>query len=517
MKYYFTKSGEVNPNGHEKSYDIKGIGMKPMKFELADFWFAAALLFCGFLYWNFIWTTDMGAGVTAFSFILCGAVYLYFKAKGVTQSRKSMVWLALTAVSSVQFLLFDGYTVKCLNLLFTSACFIYWIAVSTGRCLDIKLSGYTLWDLLNQTFIVPFSNIACEFFGLKQGLSKSRYGRNVVYIAAGAIVFLPLMVFVTEQLSLADAAFEGVLDKILQSISLNSVLTYTFQFIMGIPVACYLFGLIYGNTAGRNTDSMSREEIRRISDTVSFAPKLTVYTVMIVFNLIYLLFFVSQTAYFLSAFQNILPDTFTYAEYARRGFFELCKVSGVNAFLIFLAHAFVTKKEKSEEVYKSPKMLRFQTAFMSVMTISLIITALRKMYMYIQFYGLTQLRVYTSWFMVMLLLAFIILFIRQIKVFNAARIMIIGGILGFMVLSYGNADGNIAKYNIENYENGRLEEMDYNALFTLSDGAVPYAYDLYKKTEDAEKKQILYNYIVYGNQEGQNITHEKSFRDFNIQ
>ncbi|WP_312648115.1 DUF4153 domain-containing protein [Aminipila sp.] len=516
MKYNFSESGELNLNGNERGYHIKQI--EPMSFVSADFWLAAALLVCGFLYWNFVQISDMGIGVTAFSVILCNTTLIYFKVRGIAQTKKSFIWLALTIVSSVQFMLFDGYTVKCLNLLFTSACFIYWVTVSTKRCLDIKLSIYTLWDLINQTFIVAFANIACGYFGLKQGISRNKHSRNAMYVLAGAVIFLPLMVFVVGQLSLADAAFEELLDRIMQSVSLDSILTYAMQFVIGIPVACYLFGLIYGNTVRRNTDSMNKEKILKFSEDISFAPKLTVYTVMIIFNLIYIMFFVSQAAYLLSAFENVLPDTFTYAEYARRGFFELCKVAAVNVILIALANIFITKKDNGKEPGKQPKMLRLQTALMSIMTMGLIITALRKMYMYIQSYGLTQLRVYTSWFMVMLLIAFTIILLRQVKIFNASKIMIIGGIIGFMILSYGNVDGNIAKYNIENYENGSLQRLDYKVLFTLSDGAVPHLYDLYNKTEDVKTRNLLYNYIAFGNVQGQEEEQlQKTFRDFNLQ
>lgn len=517
MKYYFTESGELNLNGNEKSLDIKQI-TEPMNFITADFWLAGALLICGFLYWNFVQISEMGIGVTAFSIILCSTTLLYFKARGIVQNKRSLIWLSLTGMASLQFMLFDGHLIKCLNLLFISACFIYWVTVSTGRCLDVKLSLYTLWDLVNQTFIVPFSNITCEYFGLKQSISKNKHSKNAIYVLMGAVIFLPLMVFVVSQLSLADAAFQELLERSLQAISLDSLLSYTMQFILGIPVACYLFGLIYGNSTGRNTSCMNKDKVQLLSDDISFAPKITVYTVMILFNLIYIIFFISQTAYLLSAFENILPETFTYAEYARRGFFELCKVAAVNIILIALANVFITKKDKGKKPGKQPKMLRLQTALMSIMTMGLIITALRKMSMYIQYYGLTQLRVYTSWFMVMLLLAFAIILLRQIKKFNASRIIIVGGIIGFMILSYGNVDGNVAKYNIENYENGRLEKVDYKMLFRLSDSAIPYLYDLYNKSEDVKTRDLLYNYITYGNTQDQvEVPPQKSFRDFNLQ
>lgn len=511
MNYYFSKSGELNVNGTKEGFDVKQSGILPMNFISADFWLAVALLGCGFLYWNFVQISKMGVGVTIFAVVLCSITSIYFKARGVVQTKNSLIWLALIASSAVQFLLFDGYLLKHLNLLFASICFIYWVSVSTGRCLDVKLSIYAVWDLINQSLLVPFTNITCEYFGLKKGISKNKHSKNVMYVLAGIVIFLPLMLFVVDQLSLADAAFEELLNRIMQAVSIYSILTYGMQFIIGIPVAAYLFGLIYGNAVGRNTDSMNKEKIIQFTGDISFAPKLTIYTVLMIFNIIYVIFFVSQMTYFLSAFENVLPNTFTYAEYARRGFFELCKVSAVNMLLIALANIFITKKENDKE----PKMLRLQIGCMSIMTMGLIITALRKMYMYIQSYGLTQLRVYTSWFMVMLLFAFVVILLRQLKSFNASKIIIIGGIVGFMVLSYGNVDGNIAKHNIENYENGTIEKLDYDMLFELSDAAVPYLYNLYEKTGDVKTRNLLYNYIAYGDyQYGEYEESDSEFEEY---
>lgn len=493
MKHYILESGGTKLNGKEQGIDIKLNEISPMNFISSDFWLAVILLICGFLYWEFIKMSKLGAGVTSFAVILCSITLIYFRVKGIKQSKRSIMWLVLTQVLAFQFLLFDGAFVKFLNLVFISGSFIYWVAISTKRCIDSRLSIYLIGDILNQSLLIPFTNITCEYFGLKYGMSKNKHSKNIIYVLAGVIIFLPLMMFVVVQLSLADAAFENILDKIMQAISVGSILVNIMQFIIGIPVACYLFGLIYGNTVGRNINGLNKDKILKFCQDISFAPRITIYTVMLIFNIIYIIFFLSQITYFLSAFENVLPSTFTYAEYARRGFFELCKVSMVNMFILTVVNIFIVKKSDD----KNPKMLRLQTAVMSIMTIGLIITALRKMYMYIQVYGLTQLRVYTSWFMIILLLYFGIIFIRQIKKFNASRIIIVGGIIGFMILSYGNIDGNIAKYNIENYQNGNLKRLDYDLLVELSDAAVPHIYELYKSTDDLDKKEWLYNHIVY--------------------
>jgi hypothetical protein len=84
-----------------------------------------------------------------------------------------------------------------------------------------------------------------------------------------------------------------------------------------------------------------------------------------------------------------------------------------------------------------------------------------------------------------------------------------------MLLCYGNADGMIAKYNIDRYQSGTLEDLDVRAFSELSDGAVPYLYDLYQETTDPVTKAQLKEVIkrpLYSS-----FTIDDSFRDFNLQ
>jgi hypothetical protein len=82
----------------------------------------------------------------------------------------------------------------------------------------------------------------------------------------------------------------------------------------------------------------------------------------------------------------------------------------------------------------------------------------------------------------------------------------------FMVLSYGNVDGRIAKYNIERYEAGTLSTLDIAAFYELSDAAVPHVYELYLKTDDATIRRMIKSYIEYGGRYG-----ASGFRGFNFQ
>jgi hypothetical protein len=483
----------------------------PMDFSAADIVFAFSMVVCGFLYWNLINTDSLGLGVTLFTAALYTAAILYFNASGLRQTKASMTFLGVIVLSAANFALFDGGPVKAFNFIFLSVCFVYWVCLTAGTRLESKISIYILSDMLIQLFAVPFGNFAGCFRGIRQPFLKNKKGKGVLGGIVGILAFLPVLILVVTLLSDADAAFESLVDKVRFSISEN-VLEYIFDFILGLPVACYLYGLIYGNRYKRNTGSLTTESVDESMKAFRFAPGVAIFSALTALNLIYLIFFLAQTSYLFSAFRDSLPQAMTYAEYARRGFFELCAVSGINLAVIAAVHLFA-KRDKI-------KIFRGETAALCIFTIALIATAMSKMGMYISYYGLTRLRVYTSWFMIVLLLLFAVVLLRQFKSFNGTRITVIGCICLFLALCYGNVDGMIAKYNIGRYQAGTLESLDIDALTMLSDAATPYLYELYLETDDSVLKYDLKEAINDGPYWRANMLSdldEDDYRDFNLQ
>ena len=186
--------------------------------------------------------------------------------------------------------------------------------------------------------------------------------------------------------------------------------------------------------------------------------------------------------------------------------------------VIAIAHLITNRKGKEIEIQEIPKILKIETVAVCLFTMMLIATAVSKMGMYISYYGLTQLRVYTTWFMIILFIVFAIVALRQFKKFNGSKIAIISFVLFFMLLCYGNVDGLIAKYNIDRYHEGTLQTVDVAALSELSDAAIPYMYELYQQTEDEELKSNLKS-VILGVYDGgiMRDPYESTFRDFNLQ
>lgn len=483
----------------------------PMDFLRADIVFAFCMIVCGFLFWNLIADRNLGFGVTLFTAVICTTAIFYFNAAGIRQSKSSLVFLGLIVLLAVHFTLYDGEPVKAFNFIFLSICFVYWVCLTAGTSLENKVSIYIFSDILCLLLVVPFENFTGCFKAIYQVFRQNKKGKGILAGAAGILVFLPVLILVAALLTDADAAFESLVNTIRFSISEN-VLKYVFEFVLGLPVACYLYGLIYANRYKRNIGNATPASVDAHVKVLRFAPDAAVFSALTALNLIFLVFFLAQTSYLFSAFNDSLPMTMTYAEYARRGFFELCAVSGINLAVIAAAHL-ITKRGNM-------KILMGETAVLCIFTIALIAAAMSKMGMYIDYYGLTRLRAYASWFMIVLLLLFIIILVRQFKSFNGTRIAAVGCICLFLILCYGNVDGVIAKYNIERYQTGTLESLDIYALAELSDATTPYLYELYLDTEDPVLKEELREAIKEGLFQRDNMfggIYKEDFREFNLQ
>ena len=236
----------------------------------------------------------------------------------------------------------------------------------------------------------------------------------------------------------------------------------------GCIIAMYIFGLYAVNTSERKP--LDCEAMRERSERVRFAPLLTVIATLFPLAVVYIFFFVSQWDYYLSAFTGKLPEgVVNYAEYARNGFFELCTVSAINLVIIIAVALFTRRKGNGEKAF-----LRVVSALFSVMTLVLIGTALAKMYLYINRFGLTEKRLLSSWLMIVIALVFVFIAIRSIfKKFRlfAASTVAVALMCGVLVIS--DYSSLIANYNVERYISGETDEIDLKALMNADTSAIP--------------------------------------------
>ncbi|MCK5566761.1 MAG: DUF4173 domain-containing protein, partial [Actinomycetia bacterium] len=207
---------------------------------------------------------------------------------------------------------------------------------------------------------------------------------------------------------------------------------------------------------------------------------------------------------------------YTYAEYARRGFFELVVVSVINFIIILIAVSFIRKENR--KVHLASKIL---LSLLVGLTFVLLISAFYRMLIYEQAYGFTYLRIFVQAFMVLLFFLFIIniIYIWYTKL-PIIKSYFVVTLIVYIVLNFSNVDLIIARNNIDRYiETGQID-MEY--LKGLSYDAIPEMQrliDIDLKNENiygVKHEDIKDGILVFFNDKKLELDTQEHWQSFNI-
>lgn len=460
---------------------------EPLKSDRKDAIFALLTLFCGYFFCRFVLDSDLGFGTTLFYALFALVVFFYLKRPGKFP-RGSISCFVFATLSALNFSLFSNPHIQFFNLLFLMGCVVYEIALLGGTQIEERLDGGFPADLLNQGFNVAFRNFFDNFRVLFA--RKNKKDQTLLAILMGLIIAIPVLTVIILLLIQADAAFEALTSHFSHWFR-SEIGRFLFWLVPSILVGCYLFGLLYGNRYHRCTDCITKEKVTKLRQTCQKLVPAVFGTTLALVCVVYVVFLAVQVISVMESYEAGQPLSVSYAEYARRGFFELCGLSCFNLFIMGGAWLFTNAREKR------PLSQRILFALLSAETLLLIVTAVGKMMLYVRRYGLTQKRVYTLWFMATMFLFFCILLASQFKQLPLTRIAVLLCSISFLILSYSNVDGLIVRYNIDAYQSGKLDELNITTFYTVPAAALPDAVQVYEEMEEnTELKRELGQFIA---------------------
>jgi len=437
---------------------------------------ALALVVLGYLAWAWVWParTALGgvdyAGI-AFTLFVCLALassMVYFRARKVRLTKPAILAAAVIIFTSVPFTLYDTTPVHYFAAAFIGIAYITWHAYAARTAISHKLGLLTAVDVLNQTIVVPASNLGSWFSAVK-GLPRGKKTMGQILVAIiGVGVALPVIGVVIALLTQADTNFSSWMDQLGQYILDFSPWGFLWKLCLAVPVAIYLFALLYGNAHRMGTGSITHEDATRWRRAAQKITTVALVTPTSILCAIYIVFFVAMGSNLFGAFTGQPPEESTYAEFARQGFFQLTAVAGINLAVLGFTYLFA----KRDGSY--PRNLRVVGTILSALTLLLVVTAMSKMILYVDQYGLTRLRVYTLWFMGLLFVIFALVGLWHVRRFRVDIPIIMVVMVSFMGLTWANTDGVIAEYNVDHYLRGEMAQIDIAYLANdLSDASIP--------------------------------------------
>ena len=408
-------------------------------FGPVTFWYAVFYAFCMF---------KNGSGVT-FPFFVAGSLLflcLSLSKLGITLKRGSFFYMAAMMLLGIStFCTDDG------RLIFFNKAGIFLLMMSL---LLKQFFDTSKWELgkycgaICQLVVMSFGELGRPFADLagNRKTKEQKGGGKFWYIVLGLVISLPVLFIVLLLLSSADVLFRRITGNIMEDIRLGNILNILFR-IAFIFFASYCL-----------TSYLSKRKIREeVSDLRQGEPVLAI-TVTGLLTLLYLLFSgVQIVGLFMGKMQ--LPEGYTYAMYAREGFFQLLAVSLLNLVIVLICMS----------LFKKSKLLKAILTVMSLCTFVMIASSALRMVMYIRFYYLTFLRILVLWSLAVLALLFagvlIGIFLERFPMFRYSMAVVT---LLYLALSFAHPDYMIARVNISNASLGNTVSADTGNAEPLS-------------------------------------------------
>ncbi|MFE5521957.1 DUF4153 domain-containing protein [Streptomyces virginiae] len=300
------------------------------------------------------------------------------------------------------------------------------------------------------------SGVAWLLKGLRArgGGNKDRW----LPIAKATVVAAVLLLLFGALFASADAAFADLLGDLMPDVSVEDG---------PVRFMLFLLGTILALAAARTAAAPLRW------DRIKVAPgkprsRVEWALPLVVLNLLFAGFNAVQLAVLFGGYDKVLKSTdLTYAEYAREGFWQLLWATLLTLAVIALALRWAPRSGAGDR-----RFVRIVLGVLCVLTLVVVASALRRMDLYVEAYGLTRLRVSVA--AMELWLGLVIVLIMAAGLFGGrwpARAF--AGSAAAAVLAFGllSPDGMVAERNVARFEEDAKIDLSY--FQSLSADAVP--------------------------------------------
>lgn len=448
----------------------------------------------------------------------CLFFFCYLKKSG-TAARKFNAFLSISLILlGISTCLTDSWVLLFFNKLGIFLLFFYMALHNLYQDKYWDFSKY-LGAFMNFTctsiaFIYrPFTDLA-DFLKSRQKKSGKPEGKGK-YIFYGILIALPLMLIIIVLLCSADAVFSSIFDYLF-----SDFLEFLFEGNIWGITALFLFAFFASYCLLCRFSQRNIKEA--VKDKRTLEPVIGItFTGMI--SLVYLIFCFIQIVYLFGGL-GTLPENYTYAKYAREGFFQLVFVCLINLVLVLICN-----KRFRENI-----TLKGILVFISLCTYIMIASSAYRMILYIFAYHLTFLRLLVLWGLVVIFLLISgTLAVIFYKNFPLVKYCVVTVTIMYLIFSFAHPDYWIARYNLSHvavadagseqdpYRFSR-EYSDFRYLRNLSMDAAPAIYHVIDELGTDSEDTWFYRYSAKIVRESWNgsprdvLPQKQSIRKFNF-
>lgn len=326
--------------------------------------------------------------------MVIGYIFLLLKNKLIKNKKAYYILIPIGLIFISNLLIEVAEVNKFLNIFVLPILISIFFFYLTNKNYDIGRKSIWIFKLFPKGL---FSNLKYT-----NSIFRKKHNKNAFNIFIGLLISIPFTVIILALLSSADRYFGSFISRIID------FKLFTFNKIWNVVIILFVFILLFSVFINiiKNIDTKleTNKDIKNINYTIST-------TIVTVINLVFLLFLTSEISKLTGNFLQ-LPIKYTYAEYAREGFFQLLAVSFIN-FLIIIYHLYFRKGIQNN------KLLKYMIMVLIMFSILLIFNSYYRMFLYVNVYSFTILRLQVLLFLTMELIMFSILIF---KLFNKIKL-----------------------------------------------------------------------------------------------
>jgi hypothetical protein len=289
---------------------------------------------------------------------------------------------------------------------------------------------------------------------LRDGLRRHG-GTPRMRIAATVAVSVALLVVFGALFAAADPAFADLLRAVLPDLSTDTAVRWTV--VLGAATAA-LGGAAYLRAAPAPTADLEVPRYRPVRRLEWLVP-------LVALDLLFAAFLLVQATVLFGGGQHVLRTAgLTYAEHARGGFWQLLIVTVLTLLVLAGAVRWAPRSGPADRV-----LIRVLLGLLATFTLLVVASALFRMTVYAEAYGLTRLRLLVFACEIWLGVVFVLVLVAGIRLRAAwlPQAAVATGVLALLGLAALNPDGLIAGHNL------KRGQLDVSYLEQLSADAVP--------------------------------------------
>ncbi|MEK7184230.1 MAG: DUF4173 domain-containing protein [Patescibacteria group bacterium] len=441
----------------------------------------------------------LGIGLPLFvSCILTGLTVLSLRIRKTVDTQAAWLFIPLVAFG-IMVAVRASFFLTFLNLI---ACVVLLLLIAATvfrqQLMQFRIGEYVQTAFLPFRWVVPFLQTVAELATVR---SSDRHRESLQRVVRGAVLTIPVLIVFALLLSSADLVFGRYLSNLItiQPETLARIVQSTIVAMLFIGAYAYIF------RPSQQKTEMAPEHLRLLS-LGSIESSMLLGSLVALFAV----FILVQFAYLFGGEQTILAQGFTYADYARRGFFELVGVAALALALLVTVEAFVAKLDASHT-----RTFKLLSTTLVVEVLLIMGSAAKRLALYEGAYGFSVARLYSHVFIFFLAAIFVLLLYKihqdareEVFAFRsfAAALLFLGIMNGI------NPDAFIARQNISRY--ATTQQLDVSYLAQLSDDALPETI----KVLDLQDEQLrgIFASTLYWNNASRFETNHEPWQSLNL-